>query len=51
MMGELGLVNEEQSEMGARVTRAIQLKAMRYAKPKKNAPAEFSRERQNPPKG
>ncbi|MDA4112829.1 MAG: DUF72 domain-containing protein [Thaumarchaeota archaeon] len=44
MMDKLGLTSEQQREMGARVTRAIQLKAMRYTKPKKT-PAEFSRER------
>ena len=36
MMERLGLASAEQKEIGARVTRAIQLKAMRYTKLKKN---------------
>jgi uncharacterized protein YecE (DUF72 family) len=39
MMDKLGLVDDEQREMGARVTRAIQLKAMRYTKLKKTPPS------------
>ena len=35
MMDRLGSANVEQREIGARVTRAIQLKAMRYTKAKK----------------
>ena len=38
MMDKLGLASDEQKEIGARVTRAIKLKEMRYAKPRKTPP-------------
>ena len=37
LMNKLGLANEQQKEVGARVTRAIQLKAMRYTRARASA--------------